>query len=303
MWLLSIGTRSADKSFHRSETKTIVIENQRWEPMTAMMSSWMGTNFSAWDAAAGIVIEPAKEFMRARAPPPAIAYPNEKPYRSHSVQSIQSHPDDNSSLRRELSATSHRSTDNESRGTARAMATASAKSFSKVATIYTKGIFVDVPLAVAEGMRAVPRLYGEDVKQHDNIKGIKSGSIVAAKSFAFGIADGLADLVVQPYKGAKQDGAWGAVKGVGKGALGMTTKVASGAMGLVAYPGQGLVKTISKAVHTSTRDAVARAKHGEGEWLLRRTDNVLHEVQVLEAFLSVKQDAAMGRKGFRPVDW
>lgn len=39
---------------------------------------------------------------------------------------------------------------------------------------------------------------------------------------------GLADLVVQPYKGAKESGALGFAKGVGRGALGTFFKAGAG---------------------------------------------------------------------------
>ena len=39
---------------------------------------------------------------------------------------------------------------------------------------------------------------------------------------------GLADLVVQPYKGAKESGALGFAKGVGRGALGTVFKTGAG---------------------------------------------------------------------------
>jgi hypothetical protein len=45
-----------------------------------------------------------------------------------------------------------------------------------------------------------------------------------------GIANGLTGLVVDPYKGAKKDGAKGFFLGMGKGILGVVTKPAVGAL-------------------------------------------------------------------------
>lgn len=47
-------------------------------------------------------------------------------------------------------------------------------------TSVTKGTFVDFPLALAEGLRNTPALYGENIERH-NITDWKSGSVVAAK--------------------------------------------------------------------------------------------------------------------------
>lgn len=42
------------------------------------------------------------------------------------------------------------------------------------------------------------------------------------------MTEGLADIFVQPYKGAKEEGALGALKGVGKGTVGIATKTSAG---------------------------------------------------------------------------
>lgn len=104
----------------------------------------------------------------------------------------------------------------------------SAKSLGKVFGYWSKGMLVDMPLAASEGLRAVPRLYGDEVKEHGNVQDWKSGATVGGKNFVHGMADGLSDLVMQPYQGGQLEGARGVVKGFAKGTLGMTTKVSSG---------------------------------------------------------------------------
>jgi hypothetical protein len=42
------------------------------------------------------------------------------------------------------------------------------------------------------------------------------------------MSEGLTDIFVQPYKGAKEEGALGALKGFGKGAAALATKTTSG---------------------------------------------------------------------------
>jgi hypothetical protein len=50
-----------------------------------------------------------------------------------------------------------------------------------MAGVLTKGMLVDMPLALAEGMKNVPRLYGEEVPDHGKVADWQSGGKVAAK--------------------------------------------------------------------------------------------------------------------------
>lgn len=61
------------------------------------------------------------------------------------------------------------------------MALASAKSIGRVNSSLFKGTMIDVPLAVTEGLRATPKLYGESVPDHEPITDWKSGARVAGK--------------------------------------------------------------------------------------------------------------------------
>jgi hypothetical protein len=112
--------------------------------------------------------------------------------------------------------------------TAGAALGASAKSMGKAVGHSYKGMLIDMPLAASEGLRAVPRLYGDEVKSHGDVRDWKSGAMFAGKNFAQGMTEGLSDLFVQPYKGGRQEGAKGVMKGLAKGTLGATTKVSSG---------------------------------------------------------------------------
>lgn len=85
-----------------------------------------------------------------------------------------------------------------------------------------------MPLAVSDGLRAVPRLYGDEVKDHRNIKDWKSGATFAGEYFAHGMGEGLTDIFTQPYKGGQKEGAKGVMKGIAKGFVGATTMVSSG---------------------------------------------------------------------------
>lgn len=170
----------------------------------------------------------------------------------------------------------------------------SAKSAGKVLGYWYRGMLIDMPLAVSEGLRAVPRLYGDKVKDHGPVDNWKSGATFAGKNFVHGMADGLSDIFTQPYKGGQEEGAKGVAKGIGKGAIGLTTKVSSGmfpsiqndkskiltslsaALGLVAYPAHGMMKSLYTVTHSKTRKAALQARVKEGKYLAehsgRRTD-------------------------------
>ncbi|KAL1598040.1 hypothetical protein SLS60_008528 [Paraconiothyrium brasiliense] len=152
--------------------------------------------------------------------------------------------------------------------TAGRMATASAKKFGRFNMTLLKGL-VDIPYACAEGFRAVPKLYGEVVKDHGDVKDWSSGFEVAGLNFAHGMVDGVTGLWTKPYQEGKTDGALGVAKGVGKGLLGFGSKVASASLGLVAYPGQGICKSIRHAANSHTRRNIKSLKMKEGQLLVR----------------------------------
>ncbi len=65
--------------------------------------------------------------------------------------------------------------------TAAAMLMASAKSVGRFHSNLWKGTMVDIPLAVTEGLRAVPRFYGEEVRDTGTVTDFSSGMAVAGK--------------------------------------------------------------------------------------------------------------------------
>ena len=58
---------------------------------------------------------------------------------------------------------------------------ASARSVDHLAAKSFKGGTVDIPLALADGFRNAPRLWGEKVEEQQEITGWKSGAAVAGK--------------------------------------------------------------------------------------------------------------------------
>lgn len=149
------------------------------------------------------------------------------------------------------------------------VATASLKSIGGFAPAAIKGLMVDFPLAITEGMKSVPGHYGGNVRDHGPVTGVKSGATVAGKTFVWGMLDGISDVVVQPYKGAKEEGAVGVAKGFGKGAMNLVTKTGAGMFGLVAYPGAGIAKSLRAATHRGTRKMIAQTRHDEGRWMVK----------------------------------
>ncbi len=147
-----------------------------------------------------------------------------------------------------------------------------------------------MPLAAAEGFRAVPRLYGKEVKNHGEVTNIQSGFSKAGKNFAFGMADGFSDLFVRPVEDAKKEGALGFAKGLGKGVLGFTSKTASAAVGIVAYPGEGICKTLRHAVHSGTKRDIKTRKMLESAYLGQRF-TFDHDVPgIINAFIHLKSE-------------
>lgn len=166
---------------------------------------------------------------------------------------------------------------------------ASAKSVGMIGQTAAKGILVDIPLAITEGMRSVPRHFGTEVRSHGPVTDAKSGAVVAGKTFAWGFADGLSDLVMEPVRGAGKDGAVGAVKGLGKGAASLVAKSGAGMFGLLAYPSAGIAKSLRSAMHSGTRRMVAKERLVEGEWLVKGRGSAALEMDPAQIVASFKR--------------
>jgi hypothetical protein len=148
------------------------------------------------------------------------------------------------------------------------MAGASMKSLANFVPTALKGMTVDIPLAMTEGMRNVPRLYGEKPQHQGSVTDIKSGFALGGTGFALGMVEAVSDLVMKPYEGIRKDGAKGAVAGIGKGMANMTSKAGCAMFGVVVYPGVGIAKSLRSAVYFRTRKRIVKARRAEGTWLL-----------------------------------
>jgi len=124
----------------------------------------------------------------------------------------------------------------------------------------------------------------------------KTGGSVAAKSFIHGIHEGMTDIFIKTYAGKKKEGAKGVAKGLSMGFVNLTMKTGAGTLGLIAYPCQGVYKSIHAAMHTRARKAIEQAKLEEGEWLVEnQLDNGVEVEDIVRRFLTVTPGKGKGK--------
>lgn len=163
------------------------------------------------------------------------------------------------------------------------MAAASALSLGKFFLTGTRGILVDIPLAAAEGMRAVPRIYTR-VSSRGHVTDVRSGVAVAGRTLGHGVAEGFGDIFVETWRGKREEGAKGVAKGLGKGVVSLGMKTGAGVVGVLAYPGLGVCRSVRAAVRCGVRRAVESARWVEGEWVLGRAEGGVDVDGVLRAW-------------------
>lgn len=234
----------------------------------------MGTTTELMDSVVGLFYKPFEEYKdyqvshRDRsltsASSQAVHRPTSSSTGKRSLQTQEGADDTKSMV--SIASTSSASKHNNARLAGR-MVGASAKSLANFVPTALKGMTVDIPLAMTEGMRNVPRLYGEKPQHDGSVTGIKSGFVLGGKGFALGMAEAVGDLVVKPYEGIRKDGAKGAVTGIGKGVANMTTKAGCAMFGVLVYPGVGIAKSLKSAVYFRTKKSIVNACHAEGAWL------------------------------------
>lgn len=277
------------------EPKPIVIETKYYDPVSGATAAYIGLNIDIVESAAGIVTKPYKEYKVGR----TTTSTTSAAWGGSSTATLPSGAEDEpltticdgkaipsgsrspSASRKSIDVAASPSLGS----TAARMAGASAKGFGDMNVKVFKGLMVDIPLATAEGLRNVPALYGDTVRDHGTVADWKSGALVGGKAFMYGMGEGLTDIFVEPYKGGKKEGWLGVAKGVGKGTVTLLTKTTYGMLGLVAYPGQGIAKSIRTAVKSTTRKIIAKARHEEGQYLLRgQAGNQIDQDKVFAVF-------------------
>ncbi|KAL2821330.1 hypothetical protein BDW59DRAFT_164212 [Aspergillus cavernicola] len=288
------------KSLQVYETNPIIIENHRWDPLTGATSAAIGTGTDMVKSTSDIFLKPYKEYQtsqrgRLEVPRPttarSLSTPPPNTSSSSSTSFNLSNPPIPTEQTPQRATTGLQITGN--------MAAASAKGVGKFLGSYFKGIIVDIPLATTEGLRAVPRFYGEETKDYGTVKDWKSGVVVGYNTFSHGMVDGVTGVFAQPYKGAKEDGALGAIKGLAKGTIGAGAHIGSAALGLVAYPGQGICKSLHTSVRSKNRKEVKKGRIREGEYLASSTagNEVMDRGAVIRAFEGFKRrDGGAGQR-------
>ncbi|KAF4335646.1 UDP-glucose sterol transferase [Fusarium beomiforme] len=285
-----ISSKSIDsKHLKPYQSNPILTETTRWDPVSGGASAVMATATGMAGSITGIFTKPVEEYrdeQKRRAG-------ELKRVQARVPSTIQEKAEDGDRLSvKRLSDDSVRPRSAHSGTLASRMAGASAKSAGRIGHTAAKGMLVDIPLAITEGLKSVPQLYGGNVRDHGPVTDAKSGMVVAGKTFAWGFIDGLSDILIQPYKGAKKEGALGAAKGLGKGAMGLVTKSGAGMFGVFAYPSAGISKSIRTAVHTSTRQGIAQERHKEGVWMMTNGIGMqLDWDEIAHRFERLKRDA------------
>ncbi|PYI11514.1 UDP-Glycosyltransferase/glycogen phosphorylase [Aspergillus sclerotiicarbonarius CBS 121057] len=254
----------------------IHIETRRWDPLTGILSASTSTGSEMLKSTAEMIYNPYKEYARGRSQKSPRAHTKQDlspVYPASSSSHSSRHNPEAKSQPLDLDTTMTRANSDCSRSsllTAGNMVGASLKGFGKFTGAYFKGVVVDLPHAAAEGFRQVPRLYGEEPKDYGTVRDWKTGATMGGRNFVDGMTDGFKGFFTEPVKGAREDGALGAVKGFAKGTIGLATKVPSAGIGLVAYPFHGIAKTIETAVRSKTRKAIVNARLREGYEVTRQ---------------------------------
>ncbi|KAG9233029.1 hypothetical protein BJ875DRAFT_465217 [Amylocarpus encephaloides] len=125
---------------------------------------------------------------------------------------------------------------------------------------------MDLSLAIAQGFHNAPRLYGDTtVRRPTRITGMKSGLKAAGEEFVFGIYDGVTGVVAQPYKGARDGGPIGFVKGIGMGLTGFVLKDLAAIVGPFGYTLKGVHKELLKSQQPTHFIRRARIAQGQGD--------------------------------------
>ncbi|KAH0542669.1 hypothetical protein FGG08_002992 [Glutinoglossum americanum] len=137
------------------------------------------------------------------------------------------------------------------------------KSVSRIVSASLKSP-MDFTLSLARGFHNAPKLYGDTVRPSDKVTGIQSGLKAAGKEFGYGLYDGISGLITQPLKGAKDEGATGLVKGIGKGIGGLVLKPSAAFWGLPGYTFQGIAKEIQKHLGSSVQSYIIAARTAQG---------------------------------------
>ena len=266
------------KSLRTYHSHPINIEKRRFDPISGGASAVMATSMDLTGCLTGMVTKPIEEQQeqrRRKARADVLASLVEK-----HRQKLYEIDSDKASVRSGVS-TKSRKPDPARAPSSGKVALASAKSIGMFAPKAISGMIVDIPVSLADGLKALPSHYGDSMPNTGRVTGIGSGFAVAGKTFAYGMLGGVSDFVVQPYKEVKKSGAKGLANGLGKGAVGLVSKSGAGMFGIFAYSAQGIAKSLRSATYTRSRKSIEAERAFEGQWLVLGQQMDQHEVDTI----------------------
>ncbi|RMZ09337.1 hypothetical protein D0862_03647 [Hortaea werneckii] len=271
-----------ERKLTQHATKTIVIDIKRWDPITAILSATLQSTTDFGSAASGAVTRPYKAYRRGRSATPDCQRAQSGDSELSSVASQSSGNDRRGAeLIPPTDQREHGEETDKIRERDMAVATASARGIGRVVATPLKAGLVDIPLAATEGMRAIPRSSKDNTYAPGTVTDWKSGSTVALQNLGHSIYEGCTGIFIKTYRRKQAEGAKGVAKGLSEGLVDFTMKTGSGVIGLVAYPSQGVYRSLHTALHQSTRNQIVVAKRAEGQWLHRELESDGAEVQRL----------------------
>ncbi|KAF9769538.1 hypothetical protein IL306_013040 [Fusarium sp. DS 682] len=269
------------------QSQPVHIENKRWDPVTAALSSLTTTSIGLVTSASDIIVKPIQAF-RPTTPSGSRSSSRERGNRSGdnserpSADDVFGRP-----AGIDLPPAPKTANDKEHQHRALTAVKGSASGVGGFLKYYYRGLLLDLPYAVTEGMRNAPKLYGGKAYDPGAVTDWKSGGVAAGKNFAHGIVEGIGGIVMEPVRGAKKEGAAGAAKGVGIGLLNMGAKVTSGTIGLVALPSHGIYQSARALVKRKTGKRIMEARRIEGRDIVQRSQEVERQknrMAVIEGF-------------------
>lgn len=145
----------------------------------------------------------------------------------------------------------------------------SSKGVARIVQAIVKGP-MDISVGMTKGMHNVPKLLGDDtVRPQERISDFKSGAKAAGREFGLGFYDGISGLVMQPWNGARKEGAAGFVKGLGRGLGGFIAKPTAGLVAIPGYMMKGVHREVNRLFGGNVQNYViaSRVAQGYEEWM------------------------------------
>lgn len=129
---------------------------------------------------------------------------------------------------------------------------------------------VDLSVNFTKGFHNVPKLWDDDtVRPQESVRDFKTGLRAVGREFGFGWYDGVTGLVTQPWRGARNEGASGLLKGIGKGLGGFIVKPGAACVGILGHTMKGIHKEVQNLFCSDAQSYIiaSRVAQGHDEWL------------------------------------